>query len=103
MPVSDPHLYEWLVLRRVHDGGTAKSAGNYYDGGMSIPEYLTRMLDYLVRTGLVGVAAGDPVWEIRRLSLTEAGAVRYAELCEKRDPLRAPSPEHGKQSREGTP
>jgi len=86
----DPELYEWLALRRVHDGGMAKSAGNYYDEGRPTPDYLTLMFDYLIRTQLISVAGGDPVWGLRRMSLTDLGKTRYAELCNSRDPLMVP-------------
>jgi len=29
--VNDPELYEWLALRRVTEGGMAKTAGVYFD------------------------------------------------------------------------
>jgi len=38
------------------------------------------VFDRLVWSGLVSVAEGDPLWELRGLSLTEAGAARYAAL-----------------------
>lgn len=92
--MSDPALDEWLALRRVHDGGVAKSAGAYFDHGRPVPEHLTGVFDRLIWTGLVSVVAGDPIWQLRRLSLTDAGALRYAALGEpRRDDSHAPAPE----------
>lgn len=82
--MSDPGLYEWIALRRVHDGGVAKSAGVYLDHGRPTPEYLTGVFDRLVWTGLVVVAEGDVLWELGRLSLTGAGQARYTALCQQR-------------------
>lgn len=95
-PVSNPFLYEWIALRRVHDGGMAKSAGAYFDRGHPAPGHLTGVFDLLVWTGLVTVADGDPVWDLRRLRLTDTGRARYAALseCQQRDSLLAPPPEH---------
>jgi hypothetical protein len=94
-PVSDPALDEWLALRRVHDGGVAKSAGAYFDHGRPAPGQLTGVFDRLIWIGLVSVVAGDPIWQLRRLSLTDAGALRYAALGEPRwDGPRVPPPEH---------
>lgn len=83
-PVSDPELYEWLVLRRVADGGMAKSAGAYLDHGRLIPAYLTEVFDRLMWSGLLLVADGDPLWELRRISFTDAGQARYETLCQQR-------------------
>ena len=102
--VSDPHLYEWMALRRIHNGGMATSAGVYFDEGRPAPEYLARIFDYIIRTGLTEVDDGDPVWALRRMSLTDAGRLRYTELREKRGQIaQVPPPEHGTQTQEGTP
>ncbi len=96
--MSDPRLYEWIALRRAHDGGVAKVAGLYLDQGCPVPSYLTEVLDRLTWSGLVTVAEGDPVWSVRRLSLTDEGQARYAALCaeqQQRAPLEAPAPEFG--------
>src|SRR5262245_10498548 len=94
--MSDPELSEWIALRRVHDGGMAKSAGAYFDHGRPTPEHLAGVFDRLVWTGLVTVADGDPIWELRRLGLTDAGAARYAVLSERqRAGPQAPPSEHG--------
>lgn len=94
--MSDPGLYEWIALRRVHEGGTAKSAGAYLDHGRPIPGYLTTVFDWLILTGLVTVAEGDPLWELRRLSLTDFGQARYMTLREQRRTyLAVPPPQFG--------
>jgi len=80
--VSDPGLYERLALRRVHDGGIAKSAGVYLDHGRPTPGYLADLFDQLIWTGCATVAEGDRIWGLRRVSLTESGRARYAEQCE---------------------
>lgn len=95
--MSDPRLYEWIALRDVGEGGVAKSAGVYLDHGCPVPSHLTEVLDRLTWAGLVTVAEGDPIWSMRRLSLTDAGQARYAALCEQRQrtQLEAPAPEFG--------
>ena len=102
--MSDPGLYEWLALRRIHNGGMAKSAGAYLDHGRPTPGHLAGVFDRLIWTGLVTLAQGDPIWELRRLTLTDTGATRYTALSEQqrqRQPgLPVPPPEHGTQ--EGT-
>jgi len=81
--VNDPGLYEWIALRRVHDGGVAKLADAYLDRGRPTPDYLAEVFDRLVWTGWASLAEGDSRWALRRLCLTGAGAIRYAELCER--------------------
>lgn len=80
--MSDPGLYERIALRRVHDGGVTKVAGVYLDHGRPTPDYLTEVFDRLIWTGWAIVADGNPLWQLRRLSLTDAGQTRYAELSE---------------------
>lgn len=97
--VSDPGLHEWIALRRVHDGGVAKSAGAYFEDGRPAPEHLTGAYDRLIWTGLVVVADGDPLWELRQLGLTEGGQARYAVLSElRRESPPVPPPEHNTQT-----
>lgn len=68
-----------LALGLVSEGGVAKSAGLYYfDHWRPVPEHLVGVFDRLVWAGWVGVAAGDPIWARRGLSLTEVGQARYA-------------------------
>lgn len=100
--MSDPSLYEWIALRRVRDGGMAKSAGAYLDHGRPTPTYLTGVFDRLIWTGLVTVAVGDPIWDLRRLDLTDTGTARYTALDEqqrqRQSGLTVPAPKHGTQS-----
>lgn len=95
--VSDPRLYEWLALRRVADGGIAKSAGAYLDHGRPIPAYLNEVFDRLLWSGMLFVADGDPLWELRRLSFTDAGQARYEVLCQQWQgtKLAVPPPQFG--------
>lgn len=64
--MSDPRLYVWMALRRVHDGGMARSAGAYFDRGRPTPGHLTAVFDQLIWAGSVAVAEGDALWELRR-------------------------------------
>lgn len=81
--MSDPGLSERLALRRVHNGGVAKSAGVYLDHGRPTPEYLAEVFDRLTWTGWVTVADAVGLWDLRRLTLTDAGQARHAELAER--------------------
>ncbi|MGH3933275.1 MAG: hypothetical protein ACRDTF_25240 [Pseudonocardiaceae bacterium] len=84
--MSDPDLYPWMALRRVDGGGMARAAGAYFDFGRPTPGHLTGVFDQLIWAGLVAVAAGDALWELRRMSLTDTGKARYAVLSEHLDP-----------------
>ncbi|MGH3930439.1 MAG: hypothetical protein ACRDTF_10735 [Pseudonocardiaceae bacterium] len=77
---NDSGLEGGFALHRVHVGGVAKLAGVYLDHGCPVPEQLTRVFDRLMRDGLVSIADGDPLWDLRRISLTEAGRARYEAL-----------------------
>lgn len=83
---------EWLALHRVHEGGVAKVAGIYLDHGYPVPSHLIGLFDRLTWAGLLMVAEGDPVWDLRQLSLTDAGQVRYAALCAHRQQSDMPVP-----------
>jgi hypothetical protein len=85
--MSDPRLYEWLALRRVDEGVIAISAGIYYKHGRSVPAHLTAVLDRLRCGGLIVIAEGDPIWDLRPISLTHAGQARYQDLCQQRAAL----------------
>lgn len=101
--MNDPGLYEWLALRSVAGGGVAKSAGVYFDHGRPVPGHLIEVFDRLVWNGLLVVADGDPIWESRRISLTEAGQEGYGVLCQQQEEQRqrqctkseVPPPEFG--------
>lgn len=84
--MSDPELYPWLAMRRVEGGGMARAAGAYFDRGRPTPGHLTGVFDQLIWAGLVDVAEGDALWELRRISLTGTGKARYAILSERLDP-----------------
>ncbi|MGH3933209.1 MAG: hypothetical protein ACRDTF_24910 [Pseudonocardiaceae bacterium] len=74
----------------------AKSAGAYFDHGRPTPGHLTEVFDRLVWTGLVTVADGDALWDLRRVGLTDAGQARYAALSEQRPTeLAVPPPAFG--------
>ena len=93
--MNAPGQFEWLALGRVHGEGVAKSAGVYFDYGRPTPAHLAGVFDRLIWTGLASVADGDPLWGLRRLSLTDAGQARYAALSEQRQAhLVVPAPEH---------
>ena len=62
----------------------AKSAGVYFDHGRRIPEHMIAVFDRLIWNGLLVVADGDPIWELRRLSLTDVGQARYVALGRER-------------------
>lgn len=95
----DPGLEEALALYRVHVGGVAKSAGVYFDHGCPVPTQLTEVFDRLMWNGLLVVAEGDPVWDLRRISLTEAGQLRQQQRIE----IAAPAPEFGATSADTQP
>ncbi|MCA1676689.1 MAG: hypothetical protein LC799_32470 [Actinobacteria bacterium] len=90
-------LLEWLAVRRVSEAEVVKSAGVYFDHGRPVPHHMTGVFDRLCWTGLVTVAAGDPIWSMRPLSLTDAGQARYAALCAQRQRVTLPASEdcHG--------
>ncbi|MGH3932723.1 MAG: hypothetical protein ACRDTF_22425 [Pseudonocardiaceae bacterium] len=90
--MSDPDLYPWMALRRVDGGGMARAAGAYFDHGRPTPGHLTAVFDQLIWAGQVAVAAGDALWELRRMSLTDTGKARYAVLSEQLDPEYAVPP-----------
>lgn len=102
--MNDPGLYEWLALRRVTEGGIAKSAGLYLDHGRPVPGHLIEVFDRLVWSGLAVVADGDPIWDVRRIRLGEEGRARYLALCQqqpqptKRTELEVPGPVFGRDS-----
>ncbi|MGH3912017.1 MAG: hypothetical protein ACRDTC_01195 [Pseudonocardiaceae bacterium] len=75
-----------MALRRVDGGGMARAGGAYFDRGRPTPGHLTGVFDQLVWAGLVTVAEGDALWELRRMSLTDTGKARYAVLSERLDP-----------------
>lgn len=101
--MSNPRLYEWIALQRVASGGVAKSAGVYVDQGRPVPEHMTLVFDRLTWSGLLVVVEGDPIWDVRRVTFTDAGRARYEELGREREQqkrhrqteLEVPGPEFG--------
>jgi hypothetical protein len=96
--VSDPRLYEWIAPRRIAGGGGAKSAEMYFDHGRPVPVHMIPVFDRLRWSGLFVIADSDPLWDLRRISLTAAGRVRYEALAQQRERtrLQAPTPEFGR-------
>jgi len=77
----DHRLLEWLVLRRVADGGVARVGAGYLDGGRPLPGFLPARIAELLEAGALTLAEPDPVAEAtRRVRLTPAGQARHAEL-----------------------
>jgi len=90
--VVSPELVASLVLRLACDGGVAKVGDQYLDGGFPTPGYLAGVFDGLINAGLLALAEEDPSG-MRRVSVTEAGHVRYAQLRDTRQPAGLGVPE----------
>lgn len=73
-------LYDWIALRRVSEGGIARMGDHWFDSGFRVPCYVTDALTALHGSDLVALIDVDG-WCMQRAALTEAGKVRYAELC----------------------
>jgi hypothetical protein len=71
-------LLELWALRRVSSGRVAKLDDHYFDYSFAMPSYLTQTLDELTDAGLLTLA--QQTSGLRRLSLTESGQARYAQL-----------------------
>jgi hypothetical protein len=91
--VVSPELVASLVFHLVCEGGVAKVGDRYVDGGVPTPDYLAGVFDGLINAGLLILAEQDPSG-MRRVGVTEAGHVRYAQLRDMRQPagLRVPEP-----------
>lgn len=90
------------ALHGVQGGGVAKSAEAYLQHGHPVPGSVIAVADRLVWAGLVAVAHSDPVWTQRRLSLTDTGQTRYAQLSDLRGScLPVPPAEDGTLTRDG--
>lgn len=78
-----------LALQRVHRGGVARSADpsgdRYFDRGRPVPSGLTHVFDELADSGLTALAKDS--WGLRRVTLTEVGAARYAQLSAPSHPV----------------
>ncbi|MFN2495176.1 MAG: hypothetical protein ABR608_04610 [Pseudonocardiaceae bacterium] len=78
---SGDELLEWLVLRRVADGGVVKVGTTYLDGGRRTSGHLAGPLEELIAAGLLGPADPDPAMEATaRVGLSAIGRTRYAQL-----------------------
>jgi hypothetical protein len=76
-------LYHWIGLRRVFDGEVARLNGCWRDHGHVVPGYVADGLNELLRSGLVMLADPDPTAEnIAAAALTNAGVVRFEQLCQ---------------------
>lgn len=87
-----------LALQRVHRGEVARSGDRsgdrYFDCGRPVPSGLTRVFDELADGGLTALA--EDSWWLRRVSLSEIGAARYARLSAPSRPvslLQIPDPQ----------
>ena len=93
MIVLSPQLLAWCVLRRVVGGGVVKLGNRWLEHGRRTPMHLAETFDALTVAGLVVLADPDPVAVgQRRASATEAGRIRYAQLCRwQAEQLRSPA------------
>ncbi|MGH3872568.1 MAG: hypothetical protein ACRDSR_13855 [Pseudonocardiaceae bacterium] len=93
--LSGADLHDWIALRRVTDGGIARTGGCWLDGGHRVPGYVTGALTESLAGGLVALADQDP-YGMRRATLTDSGAARYEWLCQQRQAtLQVPTPRLG--------
>ncbi|MCA1707529.1 MAG: hypothetical protein LC808_31370 [Actinobacteria bacterium] len=76
----NPELLAALALRRALGGGVAKAGGVYVDGGHPMGRYLAGRLTELIDCGLLMLADEDG-WGLRRVTVTDAGQARYAQVC----------------------
>ena len=82
--------FEWLTMGRVNTGRVARdSSGGYVDQGRPLGVFLAEVVADLLQEGLLQVADPSPRDNLARVSLSEAGAARYSELCRRQ---RAPRP-----------
>jgi len=96
MPLTGPDHVDWVALRRVSKGSVVKYREAYLDSGRPLPVFLLPELlfDALVADGLLALTQPDADG-LARVSLTEAGRARYAQLCQQQvptDPDRPPGP-----------
>ncbi|MGH7747553.1 MAG: hypothetical protein ACREQ5_22755, partial [Candidatus Dormibacteria bacterium] len=75
-----PELVTALALRRALGGGVAKASEIYVDWGHPMGRYLTGTFTQLIDCGLLALADDDG-WGLRRVTVTDAGRVRYAQIC----------------------
>ncbi|MGH3942606.1 MAG: hypothetical protein ACRDTG_29085 [Pseudonocardiaceae bacterium] len=94
---------EVAVLGCVGEGVITKMAGVYMERGEPASWELISALDMCVWEGWLRVEEGDPLWDVRAVRLSDAGAARYAVL---RDQERAgqhflQDPQYGPQAPAG--
>jgi hypothetical protein len=78
-PGADPNLLAWVALSRVNDGGVTRLGDDYLDHGSLTPDYLAGAFAELLDTGSLAVADPD-LGAPRRVTITDAGHIRYAQL-----------------------
>lgn len=71
--------FEWMALRRVHDGGLVALDGRYFDGGRPVSGDVATALDDLIRDGCLALGRAGPAGR-RTVCVTVAGQIRYREL-----------------------
>jgi len=83
MTLTGPDHVDWLALLWVHQGGLVTYRGIYLEGDRPLPRFLfpELLLDVLVADGLLAVAQPDAEGRAR-VSLTQAGQARLAQLCQ---------------------
>jgi hypothetical protein len=75
----NPELLAALALRRALGSGVAKAGGIYVDGGHPMGRYLIGTFTELIDCGLL-VLADEDEWGLRRVTVTDAGQARYAQI-----------------------
>ncbi len=78
-PPGDDAMYEWLALRRVHEGGATKLASHFLSRERPVADYLVKTLDVLVRTEHLALGRPDPSGA-QHVRVTHSGHVKYTEL-----------------------
>lgn len=83
MPLTGPERVDWEALAWVHHGGVAHYRETYLEGGRALPRWLLPELlfDGLLADGLLALTQPDNNG-LARVSLTERGRDRYAQLCQ---------------------
>jgi hypothetical protein len=76
--LTGEELFDWLALRRVHQGSVAMAGSCYLDNGRPVPCYLPVPLSRLIETGLLEAVEMNPCWA--RIVATASGRARYHEL-----------------------
>ena len=76
---ASPELVASLALRRAYGGAVAKSGDHYLDRGSLTPSHLAGAFDEFIAVGLLALGDPDP-YQLRWVTVTDAGHVRYAQL-----------------------